>query len=277
MGSATGTLQQTHDGSLVVSAGPSDDPLPSLHVHVLGLAADVDLIGLNLAVHLVDGAVLHGEADTVQHEPSGLLGDSEIAGQLVTRNAVLAVSEHPHRGEPLAELDRGALDDRSNLHAEDLPAVAALPRFARREPVVLRNRSTLGASLFALGPTKLRDVLDRLVFVREVTDRLEQCLDRLILLAGHRLTRCAIIRSWTLGMDPKLDLPHAVVRLDYKGRVPTPPNVLQPSLPLVLEPLSGLLLQLFLRRCSDLVPSYHATHKSLSTRYLVPLTTSKIV
>jgi hypothetical protein len=80
-------------------------------VHVADLAADERFVSLDLAVHLVERLGVNGHPQTVQHEPRGFLGDAQIAGQFVAADAVLAVDEHPHGGQPLREGNRGILED----------------------------------------------------------------------------------------------------------------------------------------------------------------------
>jgi hypothetical protein len=59
-------------------------------------AVDIGLIGLNLAVQLAAGlVVLQREPKPRQHEPCGLLGNAERAGQFVAADTVLALGEQP--------------------------------------------------------------------------------------------------------------------------------------------------------------------------------------
>ena len=75
---------------------------------------------------LGDGPV-HGQPDSVQHEPSGLLRDAQTAMNLVARNPVLAVRKHPHRTEPLIKTNRRIFKDRSDL---DTKLALRVPRLA---------------------------------------------------------------------------------------------------------------------------------------------------
>src|SRR5207249_5718842 len=78
-------------------------------------------------------ASLHREPDAVKHEPAGFLCDTERPRQLVGADAVLAVGEHPQRGQPLVEPDGAILEDRPELHRELPPTLAALPDAAGLE------------------------------------------------------------------------------------------------------------------------------------------------
>jgi hypothetical protein len=92
------------------------------------VAAHDGLVHLDLARQgRVEGLRLHGETDAMAHEPRGLLGDPQIAGELVRAAALLAGRIQPDRREPLGERDRGILEDRPLLDGELLAAVLAAP------------------------------------------------------------------------------------------------------------------------------------------------------
>lgn len=99
---------------------------------LLGLAfqaTDESLVHFDRATVAAERRVLdgcHGKADTMGHEPSGLVGDAEHTVQLVGRDALLA-GRHQVRGEnPLVERNLGVLKDRANRHGERLTALVAL-------------------------------------------------------------------------------------------------------------------------------------------------------
>jgi hypothetical protein len=54
----------------------------------------------------------------MQHEPCGLLGNAQIAGNLVTADAIFAVGEQPSCGKPLVQTDGRVLKNSSNLDRE---------------------------------------------------------------------------------------------------------------------------------------------------------------
>src|SRR5579871_1939944 len=60
-------------------------------MHVAGRSTDIGFVGFDRTSHFVDAALMLGVADTMQHEPCSLLRDTQIAGDFVRRNAVLAV------------------------------------------------------------------------------------------------------------------------------------------------------------------------------------------
>jgi hypothetical protein len=83
-------------------------------VHVPGLATNESFVNLNLAGH--EGiAALHCQADTMEHEPSGLLGDSDCPVNLIRANAVFGIRNHPDSSEPLVKSDGAIFEDGSHL------------------------------------------------------------------------------------------------------------------------------------------------------------------
>src|SRR5207248_11488029 len=121
--SVLAALQNAEHWSLVHAASAANDPVAFGPVHELGLAADEGFVRLDGAAHLRPGPSLHGEPDAVEHEPAGFLGDAECARQFVRADAVLAVGEHPERGQPLVQPDRAILEDRAELDRELPPAL----------------------------------------------------------------------------------------------------------------------------------------------------------
>ena len=70
--------------------------------------------------------VLHGLADAVRHEPSGLVGDAEHAVQLVGGHALLARCQQVRRQQPLVERDLATLEHGADRDGELLAAFVAL-------------------------------------------------------------------------------------------------------------------------------------------------------
>src|ERR1022692_358565 len=93
-------VQQPKYDFLTYRATALDHLFPAPLVHESGLTADEGFVGLNRARHLVDGSGVHGVAQPMQHKPCGLLSYLQVAGDLVRRNAVLTVADHPHCTEP---------------------------------------------------------------------------------------------------------------------------------------------------------------------------------
>ena len=67
---------------------------------------------------LSEGDALHGKPDAVQHEPCGLLSDSQSAADFVGADSVLAVGKHPSSSKPLVQGDRAILENGSDLDRE---------------------------------------------------------------------------------------------------------------------------------------------------------------
>jgi len=143
-------------------------------VHVASGSPDESLIGLNFALaspKLAVCLILHSKSNTVKHEPCRLLGDLQIAGDFVTTDSILAVSDQPRCGEPLVERDRGIFHDGPDLDGE-LPLrvmAAALP--PTPIGVVLHFVRAAGrAYYFAIWPAAKRKVVNAVVRIREVND-----------------------------------------------------------------------------------------------------------
>ena len=100
-------------------------------VHVTRYSADEGFVCFNRSGHLVDAASVHRVPKTLQHEPSGLLSNAKIAGDLVGTDSVFAVSKQPHCDQPLVEWNRGVLENRADFNRELLAAIQAGPHQAR--------------------------------------------------------------------------------------------------------------------------------------------------
>src|SRR6266478_6353470 len=105
----------------------SSNSSSAMLVHVASLSADVCLVCFNPARKLADKSVLHGEPDSVKHEPSGLLRDTERTVKFVRADSVLRIHNHPCRGKPLVQSQGGIFEDRSHLCAKLLLAALAIP------------------------------------------------------------------------------------------------------------------------------------------------------
>jgi hypothetical protein len=116
-------------------------------VHEPSFTTDKGFVSFNRAGHLVNGPMVHGIPQAMKHEPGSLLGNLQIAGDLVRTNAVLAVSDHPHCAEPLIKLDGAVFKDSPDFHRELLTAIKASPCAAR-----LNVRQSLTFAARALWP-----------------------------------------------------------------------------------------------------------------------------
>lgn len=165
-------LEGTGNHCLILAAGPRDLSGFDGFVHVPGLAADVGLIDLDGAAQLLEAAGLHGEPDSVQHEPRRLLRDPERPPQLVGADSILGVGDEPDGRKPLVQPERGILEDRPELDRVLLLAGFALPKTARRQVAVL-DAATARADR-TIGPAQVGDELRADIEVGEVADRLDQ-------------------------------------------------------------------------------------------------------
>src|SRR6266568_1235495 len=92
-------LHDSYDSGLVLPACSGDAPLTFAQVHVSSLAADERFIDFDFATIATEFAakelILQGKPNAMEHEPCGLLGNLEIAGNFVATDSVLAVRKHP--------------------------------------------------------------------------------------------------------------------------------------------------------------------------------------
>src|SRR5258706_4098196 len=90
----TTTLKESDYEGLVPAASPFDLPLADLLVHIAGQPANESFIyfdGLAFPAELDQRVLLQSQAQPMEHEPSGLLCEIEIAPDLVRANLVFAV------------------------------------------------------------------------------------------------------------------------------------------------------------------------------------------
>ena len=108
-----------------------------ISVHVPRFTANERFISFDCPGHLVDRAVVHRVADSMEHEPCGLLGDFKCSRDLIRTNTVLAIGEHPHCAKPLVQPDSAVLKNRADFNRVLLFALSALPHQARFEEGML--------------------------------------------------------------------------------------------------------------------------------------------
>jgi hypothetical protein len=166
-------LQQSHDGGLAGAASPGVTPL--VLVAELGESADEGLVDLDLAAHLLEGSSLHRQADSVEHEPRGLLRDAQRTVKLIGADPVLGAGEQPDRRQPLVEPNRAVLEDGADLDRELLPWVLdlAAPNPTGSDEVDLLAAAGW-ASHLAIRPPLLNQIGEANVGVREVPDRFKE-------------------------------------------------------------------------------------------------------
>ncbi len=168
------TIQQAHYQFLARSTGARDLGLLVL-VHVARESADESFVGFNLAFQLVpEGTGLHRKPDALEHEPSGLLRDAQIARDFVARNAVLAIRQQPDDGQPFVESDGRILEDGSDLGAELTPRMfdAALPASLIGEK--RDSLATARRAFHAVRPANLDHHLQAHIGIGEVADRIDK-------------------------------------------------------------------------------------------------------
>lgn len=149
------TLQDSHDCGFVYRASRGDAPLLDINVHVACFPADECFVCFALAREHIESARFQSVADTVSHEPSGLLGDPQIAGQFTGANAVLAVHHKPESREPLFQRDRRVFKDRASLQRElgnRMPGVAFPDAILGKVSDLLR--ATMRTFHLAIGPAQ---------------------------------------------------------------------------------------------------------------------------
>jgi hypothetical protein len=171
----TMAFKQAHNGGLANGPTALDYCLPLGLVHEPGLASDVSLVRLNLAGHPAEIAVLHCQADAVEHEPGGLLSDADGPMYFVGTDAVLGVGNHPDGGQPFVQSDGAILENGPGLDRKLPPRVLA-PAFPNSagmdEPYIVTT--TGGASNHAIRPSDVNHEVQANVGIGEVADGFNQ-------------------------------------------------------------------------------------------------------
>lgn len=167
---ASVAFQHSHDDSLACGATALDALRSFVLVHVAGLPADIGFIGFDLAGELPKRAGLHCKADAMEHEPSGLLSDAKLAGDLIRANPVLIVGNHPHCCEPFIKADGAIFHDGSDFDGELLSRVLAT---AFEQAGVRQERHHIGATFWAMNfasrPAESDHILKACVRVGEIS------------------------------------------------------------------------------------------------------------
>jgi hypothetical protein len=126
-------LMKTHHGCFTKTARAMNLLLARILVHIFGETAYKRFVYLNCASKFFKRLGLHCFADSLFHKPSGRLRHFQIARDFVSTDSVLRVRDHPKRGEPLIQTQRGVLENSSDLDAELLFAIKAFPNAPRRK------------------------------------------------------------------------------------------------------------------------------------------------
>jgi hypothetical protein len=128
-------------------------------------------IRFNVAGQLGECAVLHGQANTMEHEPCGFLSHLKVAGDLVGTDSVLAVDDQPRGREPLLKGDRGVLEDGSGLERKSrfFMLGIAFPNARFFKPRNLLSAAT-GAGYNPIRPAQFHHKLAAVLELRKVDD-----------------------------------------------------------------------------------------------------------
>ena len=162
------------------------DACALIFVHVARLCADVGFVCFNSARELPDKSVLHRQSNSVKHEPSGLLCDTESARKLARANAVLGINDHPSSGQPLFQSQRTIFKDRSNFDAKLFFAALAVPNPARLHEIANLLRIAARAA-HTFRPTHPRQKLMASVRVAKITNRSGQRFGNLFCVHASKL------------------------------------------------------------------------------------------
>ena len=169
-------LKDADNSGFVLRHVPSDIPSPLAQMHIPGLAADKGFIHFDFlfaAAQLHKRVGLHGEPDTVEHEPCGLLSDSERARDFIGANPVFAVGQQPHGNHPLVHPERRILEDSPDFDGELLLAPFAEPDSPRRDKRV-RGVAASRARNNTIMPAEPHGIVKRLLRVAKKRNRFLQ-------------------------------------------------------------------------------------------------------
>jgi hypothetical protein len=169
-------LKDGSDDGLAVTTTAMDATRLNFLVHVASLATDKGFVALYFASQLAAGAfILHRKANSMEHEPSGLLGDAESPVKFPGADPITVAGNHPHRREPFVQAEWRILKYGPDLDGELGQRVtsSALPYPARGDVA-----NVLGAAArtnhHAIRPTARRKVVDAMIGVRKVLNRFDQ-------------------------------------------------------------------------------------------------------
>src|SRR5579864_5807796 len=90
------TLNHSHNHRFVFPATSGDLSCSLSCVHIPSFSTDEGFIYLDLAREFHERPCAHRVPNSMEHEPSASLHNFDIAGDLVGRNAILAIGNQPH-------------------------------------------------------------------------------------------------------------------------------------------------------------------------------------
>lgn len=181
VGSVQTTLQHAMHCGLIHGSTASDSLLSLMLVHVRGLATDVAGVSLGRAIEFVDAAYLHCLADAMEHKPRCFLSDPQGSGKLARANSIFAVGDAPYGHKPMAERERGILENRAAFMRKALAAILAAEQIASfdfADPV--SAGLTMRTGDFAVRPLDFSHVGLANAFVCKVADGFDQGVWRVI-------------------------------------------------------------------------------------------------
>jgi hypothetical protein len=174
--SLSAPLKDAHDNLLTSNAAAENRPGATDCGHVVCGATNEGFVRLKLAAALDERANLHGETDTMPHEPSRLLRHADGAGQFIGANAILAVRNLPDCYKPLVERQWAILENGADFGRKLFLGVLlfAFPHAAGRDKAHV-NAAT-GRAMNSRRPAKLYHRIVRHFRISEVADSLHKSL-----------------------------------------------------------------------------------------------------
>ena len=170
------TLENRRYDSLAFRAGTCDSLGALVGVHVTRLSADECFVHFDFSTKLAaEVLALHGEPDSMQHEPCGLLRDLDGAVKFPGGDAVAVAGNHPHGRKPLIQAKWGVFKDGPELDGElslRMPGLALEHPAGCDETDVLRSAS--GAYRDAICPAVGSEVANAVVGILEIYDRFQK-------------------------------------------------------------------------------------------------------
>src|SRR5208337_4442409 len=172
------TLQDSDHCGFVLPASAGNPALTFTNVHVPCFATDESLIDFDLAVQFgTEELISHSKANPMQHEPCRLLGNLHVTRNLVARDAVLAIGDHPSCGKPLVQGNRRIFHDGADLDGELTLWVMLRARPSQALLAEFHGRATASrADDLAVRPSADREIVDAVIRIREVDDCFLQAL-----------------------------------------------------------------------------------------------------
>src|SRR5579863_828631 len=117
---STTALQHSHYDGFANSAALLESASNlSGFVHISRFPSNEGFIYFDLATQFrAEELILHRKPNPMQHKPRGLLGNPHISCDLIRTDAIFAVGDKPHGGEPLVQANRGIFHNGADLDGE---------------------------------------------------------------------------------------------------------------------------------------------------------------